>query len=99
MSLLTMLSGKMRTSHFSDVTVGRNIKLLEKEGMLGTQMHSVTQQGKNGWSYKNVKANTFGLEQVYRTITEMNLLSPRLLPAAVAHFNSTEAHRRIYLPF
>lgn len=48
MSLLTMLSGKMRTSHFSDVTVGRNIKLLEKEGMLGTQMHSVTQQGKNG---------------------------------------------------
>ena len=47
-----------------------------KKGILGTQARSVAQQGKKRLNYKNVKENTSGLEQFYRTIAKMIIFLP-----------------------
>lgn len=62
---------RTRASIFSDVTVDRNNSFVEK-----THTCSVAQLGKKKLNYKNVKANTSGLEQLYRTVVKMIIFFP-----------------------
>ena len=75
-----MFRGHERThaSIFSDVTTDRNNSFVEKTGILliQTQPLSVAQLGKKTLNYKNVKANTSGLEQLYRTVIKMIIFLP-----------------------
>lgn len=69
---------RTQASIFSDVTTDRNNPFVEKTGILltQTQMRSVAQLGKKTLNSKNVKANTSGLEQLYRTVVKMIIFLP-----------------------
>ena len=69
---------RTQASIFSDVTTDRNNSFVEKTGisLTQTQMRSVAQLGKKTLNYKNVKADTSGLEQLYRTVVKMIFLLP-----------------------
>lgn len=69
---------RTQASIFSDVTTARNNPFVEKTGILltQTQMRSVAQLGKKTLNSKNVKANTSGLEQLYRTVVKMIIFLP-----------------------
>ena len=79
-----MFRGNERTqaSISSDVTTDtvdhRNNSFMEKTGILltQTQTRSVAQLGKKTLNYKNVIANTSGLEQLYRTVVKMIIFLP-----------------------
>ena len=69
---------RTQASIFSDVTTARNNPFVEKTGILltQTQMRSMAQLGKKTLNSKNVKANTSGLEQLYRTVVKMIIFLP-----------------------
>lgn len=97
---------RTQASISSDVTTDtvdhRNNSFMEKTGILltQTQTRSVAQLGKKTLNYKNVKANTSGLEQLYRTVVKMIIFLPLFLPYSCHWFQlDCGKQNNLFCPF